>query len=159
MDEITCGMCGHHFDPAQHKSCAVCPLQSGCQLACCPNCGFEVVDPNQSFLARAAARLFRTHPQKKQNMQTLKNNYGENLRTSDGHYQRLTELPQGSSAKILDFSPDILAERKAQLQAYGVIPGNTLWVRQHKPVTVIQVEHTELAFESDLADSIYLEKL
>lgn len=74
-------------------------------------------------------------------------------------HQRLTELPPGSSGRILDFSPDILSDRKAQLQAYGVIPGNTLWVRQHKPVTVIQVDHTELAFESELANSIYLEKL
>ena len=73
--------------------------------------------------------------------------------------QRLTGLSAGSKARILGFSPDISSDRKAQLQAYGVIPGNSLWVRQHKPVTVIQIDHTELAFETELADSIFLEKL
>lgn len=65
MAEITCSMCGHTFDPVMHRGCAACPLQSGCQLACCPKCGFETVDPNQSILARAAARLFRISPQEK----------------------------------------------------------------------------------------------
>lgn len=73
--------------------------------------------------------------------------------------QRLTELPPGTHARMVSFAPGIPGDRKAQLQAYGVIPGNSLWIRQQKPVTVIQVDHTELAFESELAESIYLEKL
>jgi len=73
--------------------------------------------------------------------------------------QRLTALSAGSEARILGFAADISIDRKAQLQAYGVIPENSLWVRQHKPVTVVQIDHTELAFEADLADSIFLERL
>jgi Fe2+ transport system protein FeoA len=69
---------------------------------------------------------------------------------------RLTELPPGSRARMADFAPDISAEYKAYLQAYGVIPGHALWLRQHKPVTVIQVEHTELAFEAELAAAIFV---
>lgn len=70
--------------------------------------------------------------------------------------RRLTELPPGSYARIVDFAPEIPSEYKAYLQAYGVIPGHALWLRQHKPVTVIQVEHTELAFEAGLAGAIFV---
>ena len=49
---ITCSMCGHHFNPAEHIACAACPLQGGCQLVCCPACGYEMVDPSRSGLAR-----------------------------------------------------------------------------------------------------------
>jgi Fe2+ transport system protein FeoA len=70
--------------------------------------------------------------------------------------RRLTELPPGSYARMVEFDPDIPSEYKAHLQAYGVIPGHALRLRQHKPVTVIQVEHTELAFEANLADAIFV---
>jgi len=56
MPMITCTMCGHRFDPAVHTACRSCPLQSGCQLACCPACGFEIVNPDRSRLARLAKR-------------------------------------------------------------------------------------------------------
>jgi hypothetical protein len=56
MDMITCTMCGHRFDPAAHTACHSCPLQRGCQLTCCPACGFEMVNPDRSILARLAKR-------------------------------------------------------------------------------------------------------
>lgn len=56
---VTCPMCGTQFDPEQHISCQACPLQSGCQLACCPNCGFEMVNVQKSRLARLAARWLK----------------------------------------------------------------------------------------------------
>ena len=49
---ITCSMCGQAFDPAGHAACQSCPIQRGCQVVCCPNCGFETVDVNRSLLAR-----------------------------------------------------------------------------------------------------------
>jgi hypothetical protein len=49
-------MCGHRFDPAVHIACQACPLQNGCQLTCCPVCGFEMVNPDRSILARLARR-------------------------------------------------------------------------------------------------------
>ncbi len=55
---LTCAMCGQRFDPAQAVACQGCPLQKGCQLVRCPACGFEMVDPRRSTLARLAQRLF-----------------------------------------------------------------------------------------------------
>jgi Fe2+ transport system protein FeoA len=47
--------------------------------------------------------------------------------------------------------------RRQQLQAYGLSPGHCVRVMQHSPVTIIQAGHTELAMESDLAQSIIVE--
>lgn len=41
-----------------------------------------------------------------------------------------------------------------RLLAYGLIPGRTLRVLAQKPLTVVQVEHTELALERELADCV-----
>ncbi len=53
---VTCSMCGYSFDPAAHPACRSCPLNSGCQVVCCPSCGFQWADPAQSSLARLASR-------------------------------------------------------------------------------------------------------
>lgn len=52
----TCPICGHSFDPNLHLACQACPLRKGCQLICCPACGFEMVDIQKSTLARWASR-------------------------------------------------------------------------------------------------------
>lgn len=45
-------------------------------------------------------------------------------------------------------------ERREQLLAYGLGPGRVVEVLQTKPVTVVRIEHTELAFESALGAAI-----
>lgn len=68
----------------------------------------------------------------------------------------LTDLGTISRARITGFSPSLSSDSKTQLQAYGVLPGNTVRVRQTNPVIVIQIEHTELALEAELAKLIYV---
>jgi hypothetical protein len=58
VEMVTCMMCGYRFDPSQQTACKGCPVQSGCQLICCPACGFGTVDPSRSNLARLAGFLF-----------------------------------------------------------------------------------------------------
>lgn len=72
---------------------------------------------------------------------------------------RLTELPSGAHARMVEFAPEIPVDQKTKLQAYGLTPGNALSLCQHRPVTIIQVEHTELAFEENLAEAIIVEKM
>lgn len=74
----------------------------------------------------------------------------------DSSPRLLADLEPNSRARILGFAPQISVDRKAHLQAYGILPGNILRVHQKRPVTIIQVEHTELALESDLAELIYV---
>lgn len=68
----------------------------------------------------------------------------------------LTKVPPGSQARIatLEALPIDYQER---LQAYGLMPGHSLNVVQHSPVTVVQVEQTELAFEDEIACLIKME--
>jgi Fe2+ transport system protein FeoA len=43
------------------------------------------------------------------------------------------------------------------LQAYGLAPGHCVRILQHSPVTIVQIEHTELALEGGLARQVEVE--
>lgn len=68
----------------------------------------------------------------------------------------LADLRPGDEACILSFSPKTPPERLTQLQSYGLLPDCRIVVLQNWPVIVVQVEHTELAVENDLARQIYI---
>lgn len=55
---------------------------------------------------------------------------------------------------IAGFTEDLTPTRKAQLQAYGLVPGYWVEVLQHSPVTVVKIEHSELAMENGLASQV-----
>lgn len=52
---FTCTLCGARFTHAE-KACSACPLNHGCEVVRCPNCGFQF--PRESQLVRLARRLF-----------------------------------------------------------------------------------------------------
>jgi hypothetical protein len=66
---IECPLCGHRYNSQEHIACEGCPLNRTCQVSCCPNCGYETVDPQKSSLARLAARWLplrkNSQPEKK----------------------------------------------------------------------------------------------
>lgn len=70
----------------------------------------------------------------------------------------LADIPPGSQAEIAAFLEGLSDERQAHLRAYGLSAGSRVQVKQHQPVTVIQVDHTELAMESALARKIRVER-
>lgn len=49
-DAITCSVCAHGYRASEHPSCNGCPLNRGCAMNCCPNCGASNIDPSQSAL-------------------------------------------------------------------------------------------------------------
>ncbi|WP_160316635.1 hypothetical protein [Thermanaerothrix daxensis] len=57
--ELTCPVCGTHFQAGERPACAHCPLHAGCQMACCPNCGASVINPRASRWARWAEHLLK----------------------------------------------------------------------------------------------------
>lgn len=71
----------------------------------------------------------------------------------------LSDIPVGRGARVYGFDEHLPAYRSAQLQAYGLAPGYQVRVLQHSPVTVIQVEHVELALEGDLARMVMVEAI
>lgn len=66
----------------------------------------------------------------------------------------LAAVRPGEQVSLKEFAQGMPVERWAHLQAYGLVPGCLVRVVQHSPVTVVQVEQTELALESDLARQI-----
>lgn len=63
----------------------------------------------------------------------------------------LANVPPGERAIVAGFCERMNPERRAHLQAYGLVPGRAVQVVQQYPVTVLQVDHTELALEVELA--------
>lgn len=78
-----------------------------------------------------------------------------------GRSQELTlaDVPPDCQAKVIGFLPGLPKERKAHLQAYGLVPGYWVRVIQQSPVTVVQVEHTELALERELAREVQVAEI
>ena len=70
----------------------------------------------------------------------------------------LADIPAGRCMRVRGFSARLPAERQAHLQAYGLIAVHCVKVLQHTPITVIQIEHTELALEGDLARLVEVEE-
>jgi Fe2+ transport system protein FeoA len=70
----------------------------------------------------------------------------------------LANITPGKQVKVTGFCVGISPARRAHLQAYGLVPGYWVRVLQHAPVTVVQIEHTELAMEVDLACEIQVEE-
>lgn len=63
----------------------------------------------------------------------------------------LRSVRPGSRTRVAGFTAGTADELRERLLAYGLIPGQTLSVLAQKPVTVVQIEHTELALEDILA--------
>lgn len=58
--EVTiCGLCGHAYSESAHSGCQSCPMNDGCLMTCCPNCGYSAPDPRNSKLLAAARGLGR----------------------------------------------------------------------------------------------------
>jgi len=66
----------------------------------------------------------------------------------------LRAVPIGEYVQIVNFSPRVTRAQQAYLHAYGVAPGHNVRVLQQSPVTVVQVDHLELAMEHNLAREI-----
>lgn len=131
-------------------------MNTGCSLVCCPKCGYENVDVQQSSLARLASRLLRRPTPSSFPPLPVSAAAGEGR--GEGQtpppIHRLSEVPPGRRTRVVDFLPGLPADRRAQLQAYGLAPGYYIQVVQHSPVTIIQVDHTELALEASLARQV-----
>lgn len=121
-------------------------MNSGCYLVCCPNCGYQTVDPGRSKLVRllrffSKIRLQSSTTQKSQSRLCL------------------ADVPPGCKAEVVGFTAEFPPDRKESLQAYGLVLNYPLQVLQHKPVTILRVDQIELALESDLAKGILVEML
>jgi Fe2+ transport system protein FeoA len=70
----------------------------------------------------------------------------------------LADVPLAGWARVLDVS-GLAATQGEQLHGYGILPGCVLRIIQRTPVTVVQIGHTELAIETELARAIRVNAL
>lgn len=141
--QLTCPLCGHTFDPASEAACVSCPLRKGCPLVCCPDCGHVTVDTERSRLVQLATGL--VHGKRR----------GQDTTGTD---QTLADIAPGDFGVVKGYSPSMPLSRREQLEAYGLSAGRGVVVVQHAPVTVIRVDHTELALEAELATAIFIHR-
>jgi Fe2+ transport system protein FeoA len=66
---------------------------------------------------------------------------------------RLLDVPPGGVARVVEIDASACGWRE-RLHAYGLAPGREVEVVQHAPVTVVRVEHVELAFEASIARAV-----
>jgi len=71
---------------------------------------------------------------------------------------RLVDLVPGEKGRVVLVAPRY-RERLEQLTDLGITPGAVLTLRQRKPSMVIEVDHTVLALEDEIAKGIYLRPL
>jgi hypothetical protein len=137
-------MCGQRYDPDQQVACQSCPMHSGCNLVCCPNCGYQTVDSRRSKLVRLA-RFFseRRSPAK--------------VSVDRNEQITLANVPPGCIAKVIRFAADFPPDRRAFLQSYGLARNYWVQVVQHAPITIIRLDHLELALENELASGIIVQ--
>lgn len=141
---LTCPLCGHDFEAGAHAACQACPMHRGCNLVCCPACGYQMVDARRSLAGRLAGSVFhKRHRRHRRERQGL----------------TLLDVPPGWQAKVVGFKDGFPSARRAHLLAYGLIPNDWVRVVQHSPVTVIQIDQTELALENSLAAEIEVETI
>ena len=158
---ITCMMCGAIYNPKQSEACAAqactsCPINQGCSLVRCPRCGFESIDPSRSKLVRLFSRWGGYY----QNKRPFHwRNRGSEKRADAGNSKhQLSDLPPGSRSYISGFQSHLSPENKARLQAYGLTPGQEILVLQQSPVTIVLIEHLELALENEMARSVLVSR-
>jgi len=56
MSLTTCSLCGARFDDSARIACVGCLLRAGCDVVCCPHCGFQ--SPRTSRLLEWVRRTF-----------------------------------------------------------------------------------------------------
>lgn len=66
---------------------------------------------------------------------------------------RLSEVPAGTSVIVTGLD-ELSPALRQSLLAYGILPGRPVRVIARSPVLVLEVEHTELALEIEIARAV-----
>ncbi|MEW5960726.1 MAG: FeoA family protein [Chloroflexota bacterium] len=146
---MQCQLCGYEFNPTGMVCHAECPLGSHCNLVCCPNCGYQVVDESKSTLAGLLRRIWPSLGQSNKPPRPRKfDRSGEPL-------VPLTHVPAGKTVEVCD-TGEMPAHRLTKLSIFGLVPGRQVEVLQRRPAPVIRIDETELTLSEDILDQIWV---
>lgn len=141
--KMRCELCGHEFDPAGLACHSSCPLGARCELICCPNCGYQVVDESRTVVARTLRRLLRRDDNRAERP------------ARDRATIPLTHVREGTAVEVRRLD-DVSPSRLSRLAAFGLAPGTVVTVVQRRPVPVLTVGQTELAVSNEVAQTIHV---
>ena len=165
---ITCVTCGLTYSVSQGRdSCVRCPLHEDCSTSCCPKCGTSNINPDKSRLARWLERILTprlAQGTEESVAETDEASRGEDssdlsgglrhrkqMRRRQGHHlYTLADVQPGREVQITGYG-ELNSSQRQHLQAYGLLPGRRVRALSQHPVTIVQVEQTELAFERGIA--------
>jgi Fe2+ transport system protein FeoA/rubredoxin len=134
--QMRCPMCGHVFDPAELQCHTACPIGAQCALTCCPQCGYQMPDPERSVSARWLRGLL-----------------GRLRLSRPASAPTLVDLPPGRSAVVTDVE-EIQGSQLAQLVQMGLLPGAEVRVLRTRPALIVEVDGMTLALDPAAAARI-----
>lgn len=65
----------------------------------------------------------------------------------------LAQTPTGQHVTVTGFE-QLSPQYRQHLEAYGLLPGRSLQVLAQRPLTIVLIEQTELAFEAEIARKV-----
>jgi Fe2+ transport system protein FeoA len=143
---MRCGLCGHRFEAATLACHTGCPLGAHCNLICCPNCGYQVVDATQTRLGGLLGRVFRSSRSEP-----------EPQGTPEPPLPRetipLSHVLPGREVEIVTLR-EMAGPRASRLAAFGLVPGSRVRVVQRRPAPVLRVGETEIALSLEILEHI-----
>ena len=71
---------------------------------------------------------------------------------------RLSGVPAGTTVIVTGFD-ELSPALRQSLLAYGILPGRPVRVIACSPVLVLEVEHTELALETEIARAVMVREV
>ena len=146
---MRCQLCGYEFDPARLACHAECPLGRHCNLICCPNCGYQVVNEAESRLAKLVRRWWPAAGEVKPAPHRVE------AKDSGQTVVPLTHIPAGKQVEIESLE-ELPPARLAQLSAFGLIPGSQVMILQRRPAHIIRLDQTELALGPEILERIWV---
>ena len=144
---VTCPLCSHIFTPSGLACHSHCPLGSHCNLICCPQCGYQLIDESRS---RAAGWLRRLLPASKPaDAATVRP-------SAINGALPLTHIPVGMTVEVCAFE-SVGAEQLSRFTAFGLTPGTRIELVQRYPAPVLRIGETELAVSREIVEHIWVQ--
>jgi Fe2+ transport system protein FeoA len=147
---MRCALCGHGSTPPPWSHSA-CPLGAHCNLICCPNCGYQVVDATKTRLGGWLARAFR--PRGGEERPQAEVQASASGQQSARETIPLSHVLPGREVAIVALR-EMSGPRISRLGAFGLVPGSHIEVVQRRPAPVVRVGETEIALSVEILERI-----
>ena len=144
---MRCRLCGHEFDAAGLACHTGCPLGSRCNLICCPNCGYQVVDESRSWVVGVVQRLWPSVGRVEARPAPVR---------PAQDTVPLSHIPVGMAVKVRGFE-EMAGARLARISGFGLIPGSLVEILQRHPTPIVRIGETELSLDMEILAQIWVQ--